>query len=131
MDKHVTLVGILHIACGALGVLIALICFVAITGGGLLSGDYEAIYITSTVGTAVGVFILVLSVPGIIGGIFLLKRAEWARIFVLILSVIDLLNIPIGTAIGIYSLWVLLNDETVKLFRGQTATASGAPPQSA
>ena len=35
--------------------------------------------------------------------------------------ILDLLNIPIGTAIGAYSLWVLLNDETSKLFLVKTA----------
>jgi hypothetical protein len=34
----------------------------------------------------------------------------------MILAVIDLLNIPIGTAVGVYSLWVLLQPETEKLF---------------
>jgi len=28
----------------------------------------------------------------------------------------DLFNIPVGTALGIYTLWVLLQDETAKLF---------------
>ena len=28
----------------------------------------------------------------------------------------ELLNIPIGIAIGIYSIWVLVQDETAKLF---------------
>lgn len=116
MEKHVTLVAALNIGFGALGVFIALIIFVAVVGGGLISGDPEAMAITSIVGTAVAAFFILISVPDIIGGIGLLKYKPWARILVLIIAVLDLLWIPIGTAIGIYTIWVLLQDETVKLF---------------
>jgi len=34
---------------------------------------------------------------------------------VLIISVLDLLNIPIGTAIAVYTIWVLVQDDTAKL----------------
>ena len=116
MEKHVTLVAALNIGFGFLGVIFAIIVFVAIVGGGIISQDPEAIKITSLVGTALGGFLFVLSLPELIGGFGLLKRKPWARILILIVSCLDLLFIPIGTAIGIYGLWVLLQDETVKLF---------------
>ncbi|KPK88169.1 hypothetical protein AMJ80_11370 [bacterium SM23_31] len=116
MEKHVTLFAALNIGFGALGVFIALIIFVAVVGGGLLSGDAEAMAITSIVGIVVAAFFIMISVPDIIGGIGLLKYKPWARILVLIIAVLDLFWIPIGTAIGIYTIWVLLQDETVKLF---------------
>jgi hypothetical protein len=116
MEKHISLVAALHIGFGALGVLFAAIVFVAVVGGGLLSGDPEAITITSLVGTVVGAFIFIVSIPGVIGGIGLLKRKNWARILVLIISCLDLLNIPIGTALGIFSIWVLLHDDVAPLF---------------
>jgi len=72
--------------------------------------------ITSVVATAIAVFFITLSVPEIVGGIGLLKHRGWARILVLILAVLDLFLIPIGTIVGIYTMWVLLNDETTKLF---------------
>lgn len=120
MEKHVQIVAILQIICGILGILIGIICFIAIAGGGMLSGDYEAIWITSMVATFLAIFFIVLSIPALVGGIFLLKKANWARILVIIISVLNLINIPIGTIIGAYSLWVLLNAETTKLFSGQT-----------
>ena len=55
-------------------------------------------------------------VPGIVGGIGLLRHKQWVRYLVLILGILSLLNIPVGTALGIYTLWVLLQDETAKLF---------------
>ena len=115
MKQHVTVVGALHIGFGVLGLLIALIAFMAIVGGGLISGDEEAIAITSIVGSAIAFFLILVSAPGIIGGIGLLRYKPWARILVLILAVLDLFNIPIGTVIGIYSIWVLMQDETQQL----------------
>ena len=117
MEKHITLVAALNIGFGFLGIFIAFIVFTVVVGGGILSGDPEAMTITSIVGTAVGGFFFLTSVPEIIGGFGLLKRKPWARILILIIAVVDLIYIPIGTAIGIYELWVLLNEEAVKYFQ--------------
>jgi len=38
----------------------------------------------------------------------LLQRQEWARIVTLVVGFIALLNLPFGTALGIYTIWVLL-----------------------
>jgi len=116
MEKHVTILGILYIVFNALGIIAGIIIFTVMTGAGIISGDEEAMAITAIIGTVIGAFLLVLSLPGIIGGIGILKQQNWARILVLVLGFLNLLNIPFGTALGIYTLWVLLNDETIKLF---------------
>jgi hypothetical protein len=56
-------------------------------------------------GKLVGISLLVVSVPAIIGGIGLLKEKEWAKNITLIAGIIYLIFIPIGTVIGIYSVW--------------------------
>lgn len=120
MEKHVTLVGALHIGYSAFQILVGLIAFTFIVGGGLLGGliakEELVIGITVFVGATVTLWVLLVSVPGIIGGIGLLRYKPWARYMVLVLSVLALVNIPIGMAIGIYSIWVLVQDETAKLF---------------
>jgi hypothetical protein len=116
MEKHITILGVLYIALGALGVLAAVIVFVAVVGGGLLSGEAEAIAITSGVGSIIAIFLILISAPGIIGGIGLLQRRSWARILVLIVGCLNLLSIPFGTALGIYTLWALTKTETQRLF---------------
>ena len=116
MEKHITIVAVLNIVFGTLGTLIGIFLFVAIAGGGLISQDPTAMNVTGIVGTAIGGFVMLISVPDIIAGIGLLKRRGWARILTIILAIPDLINFPIGTAIGIYVLWVLLNEETAKLF---------------
>ena len=116
MEKHVTVVAAIHIGFGALGILIALAVLVAVVGAGIISGDPEAKAITSFVGPTISFFIVLISVPYIIGGIGLLRRRSWARILVLIVSILDLIDIPIGTIAGVYSIWVLVKDETLQLF---------------
>lgn len=117
MHQHVTILSILYIGCSALFLCAAAIVFFAVVGGGLLSGDADAMWITSTVGTVIAAFLALLAVPGIIGGIGLLKRAEWARILILILGFLNLLNFPLGTALGIYTIWALMRDEATEYFR--------------
>jgi hypothetical protein len=116
MEKHVTVLGILYIAFSVLGLLLAIIIFTSIVGGGLISGDSEAMAITAIVGPAIALFFVLLSAPGLIGGIYLLKHRPWARILVLVLGFINLIEIPIGTALGIYTIWVLLKNETIQMF---------------
>lgn len=50
-----------------------------------------------------------VSMIGLVGGIGLLSRAPWARTLTLVAGFIELLNVPIGTALGIYAIWVLLS----------------------
>ena len=116
MKQHVTVVGALHIGLGALGILAAIIVFVVLVGVGALADDPEGTRVLTFIGTVTAFFLFVLSVPGIIGGIGLLQGKQWARILVLILAGLNLFNIPIGTAVGIYTIWVLLQEETAQLF---------------
>jgi hypothetical protein len=122
MQKHVTALGVLYIALESLGLFAAIIVFWAVVGGGLISGDEEAIAITAIVGTSIAGFLIITSLPGIIGGIGLLKHRPWTRILVLILGFLNLLFVPFGTILGIYTIWVLLKDDTAKLF--QSASVS-------
>ena len=119
MKQHVNVVGALYIVMGTLRLGVAFFAFVAIIGGGLISGDPEAMLVTSIVAPLVGLFLLLLSVPGIVGGIGLIKGKSWARYLVMVLAVFNLLDFPIGTAISLYSFWVLLQDETGLLFGDQ------------
>ncbi len=122
MQKHVTVLAWLHIVFSVIGVMVAMLLFMVILAGGFISGDSEAIAITAIVGTSLAFMLSLFSVPGIIGGIALLYMKPWARILVLILGFLELLNFPFGTALGIYTIWLLMKDETIKLFE-QTSRA--------
>ena len=76
MDKHVTVVGVLFIMFGALGVFGALIVLVALV---VLPGDEEATW-ASIVGLSIAGSFLLFEAVKIVGGIALLQRRPWARI---------------------------------------------------
>jgi len=116
MEKHITTVAILHIGLSVFCAFLGIFLMILLTSIGVIANDHEARNILWLVGTALGTFLIILSVPSIIGGIALLRHKNWGRILILILSAIDLMNIPIGTALGIYSIWVLVQSETVALF---------------
>ncbi|MDX1501304.1 MAG: hypothetical protein R3325_03000 [Thermoanaerobaculia bacterium] len=127
MEKHVTVVAALRIGFGVLGLAAAVFVFCLLTAIGVVADDEDATVVLSLVATGVAGLLTLISLPGLIGGIGLLSRKGWARILVLIVSVIDLLNVPIGTAVGAYSIWVLVEENTVRLFRGQPPREPAAP----
>jgi hypothetical protein len=124
MDKHLTVVAALHIGYGIMSALLGLILWIGLVGAGLLSTDPDAMRVFSFVGTLAGLFLLLISVPEIVGGIGLLKRRSWARILLLILAVLELMRIPLGTALGVYTIWVLVQDESKQILE-----RGGAPSQ--
>ncbi len=117
MESHVKAVGIIHIAFSVLGIMIALVFFSVLNlVARIPEVEEEAVRILQAIGMIIPWFIIVFSLPGVVGGIGLLKYQGWARILVLILSFLGLLNFPIGTAVGIYSIWVLFDKRTEKIF---------------
>ena len=116
MEKHLTAVAALQIGLSVLGLFFVALLFVLLTSIGAITHDPEAMYILWLLLPPIGFLLGLLCILGIIGGIGLFSRRRWARILVLILSAIDLFNFPIGTAVGIYSIWVLVQHETAQLF---------------
>ncbi len=57
----------------------------------------------------VGIFFLCKAGVGIAAGWGIMHREQWARTLTIILALISLFNPPFGTALGIYTLWVLLS----------------------
>ena len=121
MKKHIDVLGYLYLALGALGLLAALVTFFAIVGGGQLADDPDAEAVTSGVGSLISLFIALISLPNLLAGYGLLKRRSWARGLALVLGFINLFNVPLGTALGIYTFWVLLKDEASAHFTGTVA----------
>jgi len=124
MEGHITAVGALCIGLSIIAILVGGFIFVLLAGIGFAVHDGDASAVLSTIGFIIGGFLIIVSIPGIIGGIGLLHRREWARILVLIISALHLINIPIGTLIGGYSIWVLVQPETVRLFNPILPVAS-------
>ena len=122
METHVRILGWLNVFFGVLGLLGAL----AILAGSAavssivgLSGDEAMLpmHIVALIGGALTVFTVLISLPALLAGYGLLNLRPWARIVGLVFGAIALLHVPFGTALGIYTFWVLLQPETEALFR--------------
>ncbi len=125
MQTHVKVVAVAFIVFGALGILAALVLMAAFGGAAGIVGvgaDPEeaafALPIIGLTGTLLSLFLFAVSVPGLITGFGLLSWRPWARVLAIVLCAIQLINIPLGTLLGIYGLWVLLNHDTERLFTG-------------
>lgn len=116
MDQHVTILGALHIAWSSMGIIAAVIIFTAVAGGGMLSGDIEVMTITTTIGSSIAFILLTFNLPGLIGGIALIRHYQWGRILTLVVGFLNMIFMPFGTMLGIYTIWVLLSDEGRKIF---------------
>lgn len=122
MATHVKALGVIYTVLGAIGILGALtvlLVFGGIAGvaGGVADPEARfAIPILGGLGGLLFLIVLVFSLPALIAGIGLLQLKPWGRILGIVVSAISLLNVPIGTALGIYGLWALLNRETELLF---------------
>jgi hypothetical protein len=128
MTTHVKVLGVLYIVLSSLGVCAALFFGLALGAAGSIVGTTAnpddaaiALPIMGLAGTALVAFLLALSLPGLVAGIGLLKLQPWARILGIVVAAINLINIPFGTVLGIYGLWVLLNKETERMFGGTPA----------
>jgi hypothetical protein len=58
--------------------------------------------------TIVGLLIIAYGALGFAAGWGLLRRESWGRLLALIAGCIALIKVPFGTALGIYTLWVLM-----------------------
>lgn len=120
MKKHVTIVGVIHIAFGVLGLIGAMtVFFVFNFARGFVSNEEIPTMVLSILGLSIPLLIGFMSTLGLVGGIGLMAYKNWARYIVIIVAALGCLNIPIGTLKGVYSLWVLLQDDTIKLFESK------------
>jgi hypothetical protein len=113
--RHLNILGWLYMAMGALGFLGALVVFLVMVGGGFLAQDPDARVMAAGMGTAIAGLVMLLSAPALIAGYGLLKQRRWSRVLTLVLAALNLFNFPLGTALGIYSFWVLMKEETGRL----------------
>ena len=108
MAQHLKILGILTLVYHGLSALVVLVILPVFMGVSLLADSPEAAGVLGGIGVVITVVVLILTLPGIIGGIGLLKRRSWSRILVLIANALHILSFPLGTALGVYSFWVLL-----------------------
>lgn len=68
-------------------------------------------YLGPLVMSIIGGSLFLLAAGGILVGRGLMTHQSWARIVAVILGILALFHPPFGTALGIYTLWVLLSNQ--------------------
>ena len=107
MRKHVRILGWLHICLGIIDLLIGLTAFGVLSGLGFLSGDIAGFGIMALIGGFVGTLMLIMAIPNFIVGLGLLRDwGGWVIIMAVVLGFLNLMKIPYGTAIALYTFWI-------------------------
>jgi hypothetical protein len=104
MDRHIRLLGILWLAISAGRLLPAFF----LLGFGRLGFHFPHMphFVPPIMGFA-GTVLLASAVAGVVAGWALLEREPWVRPLAIVLGVLSLFDFPLGTGLGIYTLWVL------------------------
>jgi len=131
VQEHVRLLGILWLALSALNAVLGVVLFIIANtlfahlheiGG--TPPDIPAGFLRSLFST-IGILILAKAACGFFAGWGLLRLVPWARMLTIVLSFLALFNFPLGTALGIYSLWVLLSAQSEREYQ-QAMNSAGA-----
>lgn len=120
MKAHLQAVGLIDLVAGAFFTVLGLFASVGLL---LLSPWFYGAKPWSAADEvtviAVALFIsavfLVIGIPSLIAGTGLRRQRGWARVPAIVLAVLALTSVPLGTAAGIYTLWVLTQKETEQL----------------
>lgn len=126
--RHVRLLGILWIAYAALYVIGACVLLILVTVvlpqvGQSASGPPPPVFVRPLL-LVVGVYLLIKAAAGAFAGVGLMQRDPWARTLALIVAFISLLAVPVGTALGVYTLWVLLSPNADEEYREMVRSAA-------
>ena len=124
MSKHVDVLGLLYLVWGSLFLLAGAIVAALMLGAMALVQDAGSREVS---GVAAGLTAAMFGTLAIVAlawggchasaGTALRRHQPWSRTVALGVGVLDLALVPFGTALGIYALWVLLNDDARALFR--------------
>lgn len=122
MEQHIKVVSVLYIILGILGIVLAV--GILVLGAGTVTtilaqeDSSEARVGAAWAGgclTFIAVMFGLMAIPSILAGWGLSQRKSWARTLTIILAILSLPQFPVGTAIGVYTLVIMFNDETKRI----------------
>ena len=116
LQQHIAILGWLYVVGHAIFLAIGAFVFLLLIGLAPVTGEPEPMWVLTLVGTTVGLLMAALGLPGLLAGWGLLTRKPWARVLTIVVGILGLINFPVGTAIGIYTLWVLTQPAATEYF---------------
>jgi len=114
---HVRLLGILWLAISVFRFLPGLFLVSVVRHGYLTFLPPEVPYFVHGILRLAGLLFLFSGVIGIVAGWGLLERQPWARMLAILLGFLNLIDMPLGTALGVYTLWVLMPAKSEEEYR--------------
>jgi hypothetical protein len=118
-QDHIRLLGWLYIANGSLLLIGASIGLLASIASGVFSFDIARFLVGSIVGVIVMVCVALLALPNLAAGKGLLDGKGWARLLAMIMAVLSFFSFPLGTALCVYTFWVLWSKDADPYFEGR------------
>lgn len=122
MRTHIRVLGWLHLILGAIDLFLALAFFGLFAGIGVLAGmggEPVSFLASGLIGTVLAGIIALTALPNFLAGWGLLSYRNWARWLAIILGALNVFKFPWGTAVGIYTFVVLLDDESKAIFESR------------
>ncbi len=126
MASHVDLVGVLFVIWGLLTTLIGVstlllgVGAVALIAAATRTGQFAA-SVTAAIFTTLACMAIAWGLSHVGVGMGLRRRRHASRVLALTLGAVDLVLLPYGTALGCYTLWVLLSEDAKHLFAHERA----------
>ena len=122
MRVHVWILAVAHIVGGFTSLLTGIAILLPMIGLGWLvgvnEGEWAATLMISGWGAVVCALCFLGSIPSFLLGAGLFMRSNIARVITIFFGVLSLFAFPIGTAWGIYTFWVLTDDDVTDWFVG-------------
>jgi hypothetical protein len=124
LTAQVDFLGLLFIVWGLLTALVGVSTLALGVGAAALitsasygeSGGDVAASVMAVLFTTLALIAILWGAAHVVVGIPLRRHRSWARMTALMLGSVDLLLLPYGTALGIYTLWILLQEDGKSLF---------------
>jgi len=110
LERHLRTLGILWIVVGALFLIpsFALLMMASVAHVVIPGTEEVARVLGPPLLSIIAAMLFLLAAGQICVGWGLMQRQRWARTAAVILGILSLFHPPVGTALGIYTLWVLL-----------------------
>ena len=127
MRSHVNLLGSLQLAWGAIGLLLVVSLLLLATGAAAIARTSADPFTAVLTAVLFALFALAVGAAGwanLWTGRAVRAHRAPGRTFGLVLAVPNLFVLPFGTALGIYTFWVLLHNESRATFEPPVAGAA-------
>jgi Na+-driven multidrug efflux pump len=103
---HLKILGAIFIAFGVINLMGGVTMLAAINVVQIFVDEPEVVDVVAIFSRLFGFILVVCSIPGIIAGIGYIQNRNWSKNLGLVMGIIYLLFIPVGTVIGIYTIWL-------------------------